>query len=67
MQPLSLARAFLKVIEREEPGLVILGKQAIDDDNSQTGQMLAALWDRPQATFASKLVLNGNSGSFGHP
>ena len=59
LQPLSLARAFLKVIEREDPGLVILGKQAIDDDNSQTGQMLAALWDRPQATFASEMVLNG--------
>jgi electron transfer flavoprotein beta subunit len=63
LQPLSIARAFLKIIEREEPGLVILGKQAIDDDNSQTGQMVAALWDRPQATFASKLVLNGNSAS----
>jgi electron transfer flavoprotein beta subunit len=61
LQPLSLARAFLKVIEREDPGLVILGKQAIDDDNSQTGQMLAALWDRPQATFASKLLLEGSS------
>jgi electron transfer flavoprotein beta subunit len=63
LQPLSLARAFLKVIEREQPGLVILGKQAIDDDNSQTAPMLAALWDRPQATFASKLVLNGNSAA----
>ena len=63
LQPLSLARAFLKIIEREQPGLVILGKQAIDDDNSQTAQMLAALWDRPQATFASKMVLNGNSVS----
>ena len=63
LQPLSLARAFLKVIEREDPGLVILGKQAIDDDNSQTAQMLAALWDRPQATFASKLVLNGDSAA----
>jgi electron transfer flavoprotein beta subunit len=63
LQPLSLARAFLKVIEREDPGLVILGKQAIDDDNSQTAQMLAALWDRPQATFASKLVLNGESAA----
>ncbi len=63
LQPLSTARAFLKVIEREDPGLVILGKQAIDDDNSQTGQMLAALWDRPQATSASKLVLNGNSAT----
>jgi len=63
LQPLSLARAFLKIIEREQPGLVVLGKQAIDDDNSQTAQMLAALWDRPQATFASKMVLNGNSAS----
>jgi electron transfer flavoprotein beta subunit len=63
LQPLSLARAFLKVIEREQPGLVILGKQAIDDDNSQTAPMLAALWDRPQATFASKLVLNGDTAA----
>jgi len=63
LQPLSLARAFLKIIEREDPGLVILGKQAIDDDNSQTGQMLAALWDRPQATFASGLVINGNAAT----
>lgn len=63
LQPLSTARAFLKIIEREDPGLVILGKQAIDDDNSQTGQMLAALWDRPQATSASKLALSGNSAT----
>jgi len=63
LQPLSVARAFLKVIEREAPGLVLLGKQAIDDDNSQTAQMLAALWDRPQATFASKMVLNGNTAT----
>lgn len=61
VQPLTAARAFLKVIESENPGLVILGKQAIDDDCSQTGQMLAALWDRPQATFASELKLNGDS------
>jgi len=59
LQPLSAAKAMLRVIEREQPGLVILGKQAIDDDNNQTGQMLAALWNRPQATFASKLVLEG--------
>lgn len=59
LQPLSTAQALLRVIEREQPGLVILGKQAIDDDNSQTGQMLAALWNRPQATFASKLVFEG--------
>ncbi len=58
---LSRARALLEVVNRESPGLVILGKQAIDDDNSQTGQMLAALWDRPQATFASKIELSGDS------
>jgi len=63
LQPLGVARAMLKIIEREQPGLVILGKQAIDDDNSQTGQMLAALWDRPQATFASKLVLEGETAT----
>jgi electron transfer flavoprotein beta subunit len=63
LQPLSTARAFLRIIEREDPGLVLLGKQAIDDDNGQTPQMLAALWDRPQATSASKLELNGNSAT----
>ena len=57
LEPLANARVFLKLIEREQPFLVILGKQAIDDDNNQTGQMLAALWDRPQATFASKIEL----------
>lgn len=61
VQPLTAARVFLKVIESEGPGLVILGKQAIDDDCSQTGQMLAALWDRPQATFASELKLDGQT------
>jgi electron transfer flavoprotein beta subunit len=63
LQPLNLAQAFMKIIERESPGLVILGKQAIDDDNSQTAQMLAALWDRPQATFASKLALQGSTAT----
>lgn len=58
---LSRARALLEIVNRENPGLVILGKQAIDDDNNQTGQMLAALWNRPQATFASKLELNGDT------
>jgi electron transfer flavoprotein beta subunit len=53
--PLTAARVFHALIERESAELVILGKQAIDDDNNQTGQMLAAIWDRPQATFASKL------------
>ena len=55
VQPLTAARTFLKLIEKEQPDLVILGKQAIDDDANQTGQMLATLWGRPQATFASKL------------
>ena len=63
LQPLTIARAFLKVIEKEQPGLVLLGKQAIDGDNSQTAQMLAALWDRPQATFASGMTLSGNTVS----
>ena len=51
------------LVQRETPELVILGKQAIDDDCNQTGQMLAALWDRPQATFASRVVLNGDSAT----
>jgi electron transfer flavoprotein beta subunit len=57
--PLTAARAFHALIEKEGPELVILGKQAIDDDCNQTGQMLAAIWGRPQATFASKLELDG--------
>lgn len=56
-QPLTAARVLLKLIEKEQPDLVILGKQAIDDDCNQTGQMLATLWGRPQATFASKLEI----------
>jgi electron transfer flavoprotein beta subunit len=55
--PLTAARVFLKLVEKEQPGMVIVGKQSIDDDASQTGQMLAALWDRPQATFASKVEI----------
>src|SRR3954451_2052736 len=58
LEPLAVARVLLKLVQREQPFLVILGKQAIDDDNNQTGQMLAALWDRPQATYASKLELS---------
>jgi len=62
VQPLTVARILLKLIEQEQPDLVILGKQAIDDDSNQTGQMLAALWDRPQATFASQLsIANGKA------
>ena len=59
LEPLAVARILMKLIEREKPFLVILGKQAIDDDNSQTGPMLAALWGRPQATFASKIEIAG--------
>jgi electron transfer flavoprotein beta subunit len=59
IEPLAVARTLLAIAQRESAGLVILGKQAIDDDCSQTGQMLAALWDRPQATFASKLEITG--------
>jgi len=61
IQPLTAARVLRQVIDKEQPGLVLLGKQAIDDDCNQTGQMLAALWDRPQATFASKVEVNGAS------
>jgi electron transfer flavoprotein beta subunit len=63
VEPLDAARVFLKLAEREQPFLVILGKQAIDDDNNQTGQMLAALWNRPQATFASKVDITGDKAS----
>ena len=59
VEPLAAARIFLKLIEKEAPTIVLMGKQAIDDDNGQTGQMLAALWNRPQATFASKIELEG--------
>ena len=59
VDPLTGARILMELVIREKPELVILGKQAIDNDNNQTGQMLAALWGRPQATFASEVVLNG--------
>ena len=63
LQPLSVAKIAVKVAQQEEPGLVILGKQAIDGDNNQTGQMMAALWGRPQATFASKLALGAGKAT----
>ena len=63
VQPLAAARVLLKLVEKEQPGLVILGKQAIDDDASQTGQMLATLRGRPQATFASKLEVSGDKAT----
>jgi electron transfer flavoprotein beta subunit len=59
-QPLGVAKALHKIAEKESPGLIILGKQAIDDDFNQTGQMLAALLNWPQATFASKVKVAGN-------
>ncbi len=60
-EPLAVAKLLKAVIAKEEPGLVILGKQAIDDDCNQTGQMLAALLGWPQGTFASKLVIGEGS------
>jgi electron transfer flavoprotein beta subunit len=61
LQPLAVAKLLKSVVEREQPGLVILGKQAIDDDSNQTGQMLAALLGWAQGTFASKVVLGDGS------
>ena len=61
LQPLAVAKLLKAVVDKEQPGLVILGKQAIDDDANQTGQMLAALADLPQATFASKVEVEGQS------
>jgi len=61
IQPLTAARALLTLVKEEDPGLVLLGKQAIDDDANQVGQMLAALWERPQATFVSALEFNDGS------
>ncbi len=59
LQPLAIAKLLKAIAAKEQPKLIILGKQAIDDDNNQTGQMLAALLDWPQATFASKLKIEG--------
>ena len=61
VEPLAVAKVLKGVVEAEEPGLVILGKQAIDDDCNQTGQMLAALLGWPQGTFASKVVIDGDA------
>src|SRR3981189_330687 len=60
-EPLAVAKILKAIVDAEKPGLVILGKQAIDDDCNQTGQMLAALTGWPQGTFASKLVIEGDS------
>ncbi len=60
LQPLAVAKLLKALVDKEQPGLIILGKQAIDDDCNQTGQMLAALADLPQATFASKVEVEGD-------
>ena len=60
LQPLAVAKLLAAIVEREQPGLVIVGKQAIDDDSNQTGQMFAALMDWPQATFASEVAIDGD-------
>jgi electron transfer flavoprotein beta subunit len=63
LQPLAVAKLLRALVEREQPKLVILGKQAIDDDMNATGQMLAALLGWPQATFASKIVIEGDAAT----
>ncbi|HPO21057.1 MAG TPA: electron transfer flavoprotein subunit beta/FixA family protein, partial [Rubrivivax sp.] len=63
LQPLAVAKLLKALVDKEQPGLVILGKQAIDDDCNQTGQMLAALLDRPQGTFASKVEIAGGAAN----
>ncbi|WP_271079131.1 electron transfer flavoprotein subunit beta/FixA family protein [Aurantiacibacter sp. MUD61] len=61
VEPLAVAKILKAIAEEEGPGIVMLGKQAIDDDSNQTGQMLAALMGRPQGTFASKVEIDGES------
>ena len=63
LQPLAVAKLLKALVDKEQPGLVLLGKQAIDDDCNQTGQMLAALADLPQATFASKVEVADGKAS----
>src|SRR5674476_431017 len=63
LQPLAVAKLLKALVDKEQPGLIILGKQAIDDDCNQTGQMLAALADLPQATFASKIEVADGKAS----
>jgi electron transfer flavoprotein beta subunit len=60
VEPLAVAKLLKAVMDEEQPGIVLLGKQAIDDDSNQTGQMLAALSGRPQGTFASKVEVKGD-------
>ncbi|MBM3595501.1 MAG: electron transfer flavoprotein subunit beta/FixA family protein [Alphaproteobacteria bacterium] len=61
VEPLAVAKILKAIADEEQPGLVILGKQAIDDDSNQTGQMLAALLGRPQGTFANEVTIEGDS------
>jgi len=61
VEPLAVAKILKAIAAEEEPGIVMLGKQAIDDDSNQTGQMLAALMERPQGTFANKVEIDGDS------
>src|SRR5260370_2800023 len=63
VEPLTAAGVFLSLAKKENPELILLGKQAIDDDANQTGQMLAALWERPQATYESKGELKGDQAA----
>ncbi|HEY5721055.1 MAG TPA: electron transfer flavoprotein subunit beta/FixA family protein, partial [Allosphingosinicella sp.] len=63
VEPLAVAKILARIAEEEQPGMVILGKQAIDDDSNQVGQMLAALLGWPQGTFASKVEVSGDSVS----
>jgi len=67
VQPLEVAKILKEVIKKNSPDLVLMGKQAIDDDSNQTGQMLSALLNWPQGTFASKLEINGRPIGKGHP
>jgi electron transfer flavoprotein beta subunit len=63
VEPLTAAQTFLALVKKENPDMVFLGKQAIDDDANQTGQMLSALWERPQATYASKVEIAGDKAT----
>jgi len=63
VEPLTAARTFLALANKEKPDLILLGKQAIDDDANQTGQMLAAIWERPQATYASKIEISAGKAA----
>lgn len=63
LYPLTLSKVLHEIVKDEQPMIVLLGKQAIDNDNNQVGQMLAALWNRPQATFASEININENTAT----